>query len=537
MRKFMIVFLAFILVPGFLSSKDRSDWKGGVPEGCTSITAGKKATVDGSVITSHTDDSHRTRSWMDIQPDQRHGKDAFVTMYKRVNEDSLAMPAYRHEPIGEIPQVEKTYGYLNTAYPCINEKQVGIGESTFGGRDELKSDKGLIDCQRLCLLMLQRASSAREAIRIADELTAEYGWNDAGECLTISDRDEVWHLEIVGPGEGKMGAVWAAQRVPDEHISVNANASRIREIDPDAPDHFMASKNIYSVAEENGWWKKGEKFEFCYAYAPESRLSVAGRRREWRVFDLLAPSLNLSPTSENYPFSVKPDRKVSIADIIRVFQDYFEETPYDMRRTLTVKNENGEEIISPLANPFMPYDQLELDDIRGGWFHVSDQGEIEFLGERTIARWYTMYGTIIQSRDWLPDEVGGLVWMAMDNIASSVYIPIYCGVTDLPKAYKTPGRPNGYVRGESAWWAFNRLGTLAAQRWGDMRHDVRGALDPIQEELLENQKAVEKEALGIEDYSMRRKFLTDYTIKQGTRVVEKAWKMGDSLWTKYDEKF
>jgi len=525
-----------LIVPALVLSGEKGDWEGGAPEGCTSVTAGKGATVDGSVITSHTDDSHRTRSWMDIMPAALHAAGAEVTMYKREQDTTLAMPAYRHVPVGSIPQVERTFGYLNTAYPSINEKQLAIGESTFGGREELKSEAGLIDCQRLCMLLLQRASSAREAIRIAGELTAAYGWNDAGECLTIADKNEVWHFEIVGPGKGKVGAVWAAQRVPDDHVSVNANASTIREIDLDDPDRFMASENVYRTAEENGWWQAGETFEFCYAYAPRSRQSVAARRREWRVFDLLAPSLGLSPTAENYPFSVKPDRPVSLQDLVAVFQDYYEGTPYDMTRTITTTDKDGTTVISPLANPFMPYEQLEINNVRGAWYSVSDSGEIRFLGERTIARWYTMYATLIQLRSWLPDEIGGVAWLAQDNVATSIYIPVYCGVTDLPESYKTPGRTKGYTR-ESAWWAFNRLGTLAAQRWGDMRHDVRDAFDPMQAELFANQEAFEQKALAVEEPDERRALLTGYTMEQGERVVRKAWELGDFLWTKYDEKF
>lgn len=540
MKQILFAALAFFTGISLMGQVDRSDWQGGFPEGCTSITAGKKATADGSVITSHTDDSHRTRSWMDIKPSQEHEKGSKMAMYKRTACDSFAMPTYKHTKIGEIPQVERTYGYINTAYPCMNEHQVAIGESTFGGRDELQSDKGLIDCQRLCKLMLQRAKTAREAIKVAAELTKKYGWNDAGECLTIADKKEVWHFEIVGPGKGKTGAVWVAQRVPDDHIAVNANASTIKEIDLDNKDFFMASENIYDVAEENGWYKPGkETFRFCDVYAPKSRKSVAARRREWRVFDLLASSLKLSPTSENYPFSVKPDEKVSLQDLVNVFKDYYQGTPYDMRRNITATGKEGNEIISPLANPFMPYDQLEIDNVNGGWFHVDDEtGHIRFLGERTIARWYTMYGTIIQCRDWLPDEVGGVVWLAQDNIASSIYIPVYCSVTDLPKSYKTPGRPNGYTR-ESAWWAFNRLGTLAAQRWGDMHKDIDEVWNPWQEELFGNQEKIEKEAQDLLKQSpvKAKKYLTEYTNKWGNKVVDRAWKLGDELWTKYDEKF
>ena len=506
------------------------DWEGGWPDGCTSITAGKNATTDGSVITSHTDDSHRTRSWMDIAPARTHGRNDRVTMYKRVACDSFAMPTYAHKPIGSIPQVRKTYQYINTAYPCMNEKQLAIGESTFGGREELQSDSGLIDCQRLCRLMLERCSTARDAIRMAGELTGKYGWNDYGECLTIADKNEVWHFEIVGPGKGKTGSVWVAQRVPDGHVSVNANASTIKEIDLDDPDHFMASENIYQVALDNGWWNGEETFRFCYAYAPKSRTSLAARRREWRVFDLFAPSLELDAYAENYPFSVKPDDKISLADLVEVFSDYYEGTPYDMTKNLTVADDSGKVQISPLANPHMPYDMNKLLDINGGW---------GWRGERTIARWYTMYATIIQCRSWLPDEIGGVVWLAQDNVATSLYVPVYCSVNDLPPSYKTPGRPNGYTE-ESAWWAFNRLGTLTAQRWGDMRQDVNMVWDEWQKELFKKQPELEARALELYEqkkYRELNELLTGYTMEWGNKAVDKAWDLGDMLWTRYDEKF
>ncbi len=506
------------------------DWEGGYADGCTTITAGKNATSDGSVITSHTDDSHRTRSWMNVIPAQKHPRGATVPMYKRVACDSFAMPTYSHIPIGSIPQVKETQQFLNTAYPSMNQYQLGIGESTFGGRETLQSDEGLIDCQRLCQLMLERCKTAREAIQLAGELTAAYGWNDFGECLTIADKKEVWHFEIMGPGKGSIGSVWAAQRVPDDHVSVNANASTIKEIDLGDPDYFMASENVLSLALENGWWKEGEAFRFCYAYAPESRTSLAARRREWRVFDLLAPSLKLDPNAENYPFSVKPDRPVSLPDLRRVFSDYYEGTPFDMTRDMTVTDDSGRSVISPLANPHLPYDMNKLFRINGGW---------GWRGERTIARWYTMYATIIQCRDWLPDEIGGVVWLAQDNVSTSIYIPVYCSGSDLPDSYKTPGRPNGYTTG-SAWWAFNRLGTLTAQRWGEMRYDVNGVWDQWQEELFSGQATFEEQALELYragKLEALNEKLTGYTMDWGNRVVSKAWELGDMLWTKYDEMF
>lgn len=538
MKKILLLTVSLISLV-IIQAQDKSDWMYEYPEGCTSITVGKKASADGSVITSHTDDSHRTRSWMDIIPAQDHKKGATTPMFKREACDDFEMPTYKHLEIGSIPQVEHTYAFLNTAYPSMNEHQLGIGESTFGGRDELQSDEGLIDCQRLCRLMLERTTNAREAIELAGELLAEYGWNDYGEALTIADKKEVWHFEVVGPGKGKVGAVWVAQRVPDDHVSCNVNASTIKEIDLENSDYFMASDNIYDLAKANGWWKEGEIFRFNHVYAPGSRNSIASRRREWRIFDLLAPSLNLDPNAQDYPFSVKPDEPVSMEKLIEVFKDYYQGTPYDMRRNITAANEDGEQVISPLANPFMPYDQLPLHNVSGGWYSVNkESGDIHFLGERTIARWYTMYATIIQCRDWLPDEIGGVVWLAQDNVATSVYVPVYCNTIDLPESYKTPGRPDGFTR-ESAWWAFNRLGTLTAQRWGDMSKDVDAVWVPMQNEMFEQQKAVEEKALELYKKNPEKavEYLNEYTNNWGNKVVNKAWDLGDWLWTKYDEMF
>ncbi|MFA8298537.1 MAG: dipeptidase [Hyphomicrobiales bacterium] len=532
--KFNYFFIVALLSIGFNAESkaqaDKSDWQNGVPEACTSVTVGKDASFDGSVMTSHTDDSHRTRSWMDIVPAKKHKKGEMVPMYKRVAYDSLAMPSYQHIKIGEIPQVSYTYKYINTAYACMNEHQLGIGESTFGGREELQSDNGLIDCQRLCQLMLERCKTAREAIMMADSLTQLYGWNDYGEALTIADTKEVWHFEITGKGKGEKGAVWVAQRVPDDHISVNANASTIQGIDLSDKDNFMASKNIFQVAKAKGYWKEeNEPFRYCYVYNPEGRRTFASRRREWRVLSLMAPSLNLDPNGEVFPFSVKPDKKVTLQKMVDIFKDYYEDTDFDMTKNLLVPDKDGKMVKSPLANPFMPYDENKLLRINGGW------GE---LGERTIARWYTMYATIIQCREWLPDAIGGLVWLAQDNVATSIYVPIYCQDTDVAKPYKVPGRPNGYTT-ESAWWAFNRLGTLTAQRWGEMRHDVDNVWIPWQTELFDNQKKIEAEALSLYEKKPKRaiEFLTNYSIKWGDKVVKRAWKLGDELWTKYDEKF
>lgn len=510
-----------------VGSQSMADWINGFPDGCTSITAGRLATADGSVFTSHTDDSHRTRSSVEIIPAADYPRGSITEMYRRVNDDTKAMPSYAFIKTGDIPQMPNTYGFINSAYPCMNQYQLGIGESTFGGRPELRSETGLIDCQGLIRLMLERCRSAREAIVLARGMLSQFGWNDAGECLTIADKNEVWHLEIVGPGKGKMGAIWVAQRVPDYHVSVNANASTIKEVNLDDQANFLASDNVFEIAKSNGWWNENETFRFCYAYAPESRTSLASRRREWRVFSLLAPSLKLDPYAENYPFSVKPDKLVTKEDLVKVFKDYYEGTEFNFIKDITVTDEQGKTMISPMANPFMPYDMNKIFKINGGW---------GWMGERTIARWYTMYATIIQCRSWLPDDIGGIAWLALDNVATSIYIPVFCGTGDLPQAYKVDGRVTGFST-ESAWWAFNRLSTLAAQRWGDMRKDVDSLYLPMQIEIFRRTGDIENQLRNVTVPAERKSILTEFTVNWGNEVVKSAWKLGDFLWTKYDEKF
>lgn len=522
--------IGLILVFGSLNpsrSQSTADWINGFPDGCTSVTVGRLATIDGSVITSHTDDSHRTRSSIEIVPATDYPRGSTADMFRRVNDDTKAMPSYAFVKTGEIPQISRTNAFINSAYPCMNQFQLGIGESTFGGRPELRSDIGLIDCQDLIRLMLERCKTVREALILTGGLLSEFGWNDAGECLTIADKNEVWHLEIVGPGKGIRGAVWAAQRVPDDQVSVNANASTIKEVNLTDPENFIGSSNLYEVAKKNGWWNENETFRFCYAYAPESRTSLASRRREWRVLSLLAPSLKLDPNAENYPFSVKPDRLVTRDDLVKIFKDYYEGTDFNFIKDLTVSDEQGRTIISPMANPFMPYDMNKVFKINGGW---------GWMGERTIARWYTMYATIIQCRSWLPDDVGGIAWLALDNVATSIYIPVFCNVNDLPQSYKVDGRLTGFSS-ESAWWAFNRLGTLTAQRWGDMRKDVDSVWLPMQQEIFRQTEEIEKQLQTVANPAERKSILTEFTVNWGNEVVKRAWKLGDFLWTKYDEKF
>ena len=504
-----------------------------VPESvaCTCISAGKNATADGSVLTSHTCDSHRTASDLQVIKRAKYGQGTKLMLTRRKEDNSGPMERYAREPTGEISQVEETFAYLAPAYAAMNEFQVGIGESTFGGRPELRSDKGLIDCETLTRLTLERARTAKEAVTIGGALVEKYGWSDEGETLIFTDPNEAWHMEIVGSGKDKVGAIWAARRIPDDHVSVVANGARIDVVLLDRPDEFMASGNVSKVARANGWWdpKSGKPFQFNWAYNPD-RASKATTRREWRVLDLLAPSLKLDPEAPEYPFSVKPEVPLTPQRIMEILGDTYEGTEYDMiGECCNVKDEEGKSVKSPVANPFMPYDMNKMLRIDGGW---------GWRGERPMARWYCMYATVVQSRGQFPDPIGGIVWFAYDNPATTVYVPVRIGVLEVPEGYRTDGRTTGFSH-KVAWWAFNRVATIAGHRWGEMRNDVAAVRDPLQKELFDGLAAADQQALNLYKQSPEnaRKHLTNLLFEQVGKVVSAYWDLGDLLWTKYDEKW
>jgi dipeptidase len=492
-------------------------------DSCTSILVGRLASVDGSTMTSHSCDSGTDRTWMTIVPNAKHKPGDMAKVYYEPKRTKGPNDPDRLET-GAIPQVPETYAFLNAAYPIMNEHQLAIGETTIGSRRELVSENGIIDAPELYRLCLERAKTAREAIRIVDELTKTYGYNDWGECFTFADTKEVWHLEIHGPGKGKTGAVWAARRVPDDEIGVSANAGRILQIDLGEPDWFMASANVTALAEEMGFWSEasGKPFEFTYAYDPDSRTSLYCRRREWRVLSLLAPSLKLNPESENYPFSVKPDKKVSVVDVLAIFRDTYAGTEYDMTRTLTAVNRKGETVKSPVATPFMTGEALALFRLKR---------------ERTICSPAATYLQVTQSRDWLPGPIGGIVWLGYDNPATTPHVPIYIGISEMPASYMVDGRW-AFSR-DCAWWAFRTVSRLANFRYQEMSQDIAKVWKPIEDKAFAEQARFEEEALALykKDPKKARELLTKYSHDLANGAVAAYWKLADDLWLKYSGNF
>ena len=490
-------------------------------EGCTSILVGTEASVDGSTMTSHSCDSTTDRTWMNIVPNQKHKPGEMAKVYMDPKRTKGPDDTDRIET-GEIPQVPETYVYLNAAYPIMNEHQLAIGETTFGGKRELKSDEGIIDCPELYRLVLERAKTAREAIRIADELTKQYGYNDYGEAFTFADTKETWFFEILGPGKGKKGAVWAAVRIPADHVAVSANAPRIRKLNLADKENYLASANVQSLAEELGLWREasGEPFEFCTAYG--SRSSLGSRRREWRALSRLAPSLKLDANAEHYPLSVKPESKLSVKDVLDIFRDTYQDTPYDVTRSIVKVGRDGKAVRNPIANPFMSNDYLDA-------FNVTP--------ERTIACKRATYLQVTQSRGWLPNPVGGLVWLGYDNPMTTPHVPFYIGISQMPPSYLVDGREK--FRRDCAWWAFRQASQLATFRWQEMVKDVEQVWRPIEEKAFADQARIEEEAVRLhkQDPQKAREFLTKYSHDIANGAVSAYWKLVDDLWSKYTNAF
>jgi dipeptidase len=490
-------------------------------DGCTSILVGKLASVNGATMTSHSCDSSSDRTWIAVVPHKKHKPGAICKIYTKTKRakgpgDKDVLQA------GEIPQVPETYAYINTAYAVMNEHQLAIGETTIGQNKKLRTSRGMIDCPELYRLILERAKTAREAISVADELTKKYGYIDTGECLTFADPNEVWHFEIFGPGLGRLGAIWAAVRIPDGHVGVSANASRIRQIDLDDPDHYLASENIKGVAAELGLWdpESGKPFEVCYAFAHRQRFS--SRRREWMVLNSIAPALKLHPNDENYPLSVKPERKLSLKDILSLFRNHFQDTPFDFTQNLTAKNRKGEIEVSPVACPFL---NRELQIL------------LKIKSERSIACQRATYVQITQSRAWLPDPIGGVVWLGYDNPETTPHTPFYCGISKMPASYEIDGRRE-FSR-NCAWWAFRRVSQLAKFRWQVMVKDIETVWREIEDKAISNQENFEKKALKLykKDPNKAQKLLTGYCIDMAEQAVRRYWKLGDELWAKYNNYF
>jgi len=523
----LITFMNSVIIRAQSVSKFEDEDKG-----CTTIICGKDATVDGSLITSHTNDCGRCDPRIAYVPAKDHKKGAVRNIYKF----RLPYPRYcgydrgptyfpkagemPMEPIGSIPQVEHTYAYYDGVYGMMNEHQLNIGECSCGARTRGKprpEGDALFDISELSRIALERCTKAREAIQLMGDLAVKHGYYAGGETLTIIDTEEAWVFDMVASPDGK-SAVWVAQRVPDDEVAVMANQFTIREIDLDNPDFFMASDNILKIAKEQGWWDPSKgPFDFTRIYMNvQSKTRYYSLRRKWRAYDLLAPSKKFSPWVEDsytteYPFSIKPDKKVSLQDVIAITRDYYQGTEFDLTKELAA---------GPFGTPTR-YGSSGAERLLGGSW------------ERPIAIFRADYVQISQTRGWLPDPIGGVMWYTPDVASTSCFVPIYAGATELAKPFSTGNR---YEYDEnSAWWVFNFVSNWADLKFSYMIKDIKKKQEEIENQIYAFQPAIENAAKELYDKNpeLARAYLTEYCINKGNAVVDEWRKFGKFLVAKY----
>jgi len=501
----------------------------GYAESCTSIMVGKAASTDGSVITTHSCDGNY-RTWLRFEPAKSYQPGELEPIYWGLMNTEEPHDMRNVVKKGEIPAPAKTYAYLNTAYPCMNEMQLAIGETTTYGKPELVNTEGLFLIEELQRIALQRCTTAREAIQLIGKLVAQYGYGDLGECITIADPQEVWHFEIYGSGPGKPSALWAAQRIPDDHVGVSANIPRISKIDFNDSKNFMYSSDLKIRAQKLGYWDGKEPFVFWKVVSAGTKAYAI---REFFILSSLAPSLNLNMEGEELPFSVKPDQKVSVRDVMAFYHQTYEGTPYDQMQNLLVTqtrrdqegNEITETITSPATSNFMNNDLRNL-------FNALKPGVVE--RHRTIAIIGCSYSHVTQLRSWLPNEVGGVCHFAFDNAAQSPRIPIYSGTISLPESFAVCGQHR--YRTDAASWSFRETNRIATVNWTRSRKIMEPEQMRLEEKMFIERPALESKAMALINEGKAdeaKELVTSYTRDFSALCMQKWEEMKATFWTMY----
>ncbi|HCM59448.1 MAG TPA: peptidase [Bacteroidales bacterium] len=504
----------------------------GYAENCTSIMVGRLASADGSVMTSHTCDG-RYRTWLEVVPAMKFDRDTVHPVYwgTLFTEEAWDMTNVTRK--GEIPEVKSTYAFLSTAYPCLNEKQLAIGETTIYGRKELINTEGLFLIEELEKIALQRCTTARQAIALIGSLAEQYGYGDIAECITIADPKEVWQLEIAGSGPGKPSALWVAQRIPDDHVGIAANIPRISDVNFKDADKFMTSTDLRKKAKDLGYWDGKEPFKFYKVIGTGKPYAI----REFYVLNKLAPGLNLTMDLEELPFSVKPVKRLSVSDVMALFRETYEGTPWDMTKNLMVsvtrKDEAGNEVTDTVKSP--AFNNWMNNDIRT-LVNELKPGTIE--RQRTIAIAGCSYSHVIQCRSWLPDEVGAVAWFSFDNPGQSPRIPIFSGTMALPQSFSICGQHR--YRTDAAIWSFREANRLSTVNWERGRKLIEPAVAEMEQKALAELPALEERVtLMVKEGQNEeaKKAVTEYTNAFAHGAMNRWQELKAELWQMFGRGF
>jgi dipeptidase len=496
-RSALLVLLGGLLAPGTAL------------EACTNLLVTKGASKDGSTMITYAADSHTLYGELDFKRGTPHLP---AEMREIIEWDTGKL-------LGRIPEAPVTY----TRVGNMNEFQVVIGETTYGGRKELQVPSGFVDYGSLIYIGLERARTAREAIQVMTSLAETYGYASEGESFSIGDPNEAWILEMIAKGKGQTGALWVAYKLPDGTISAHANQARIRQFPRNDPNTALFSKDLISFAREKGYFKGEDKdFSFADTYAP---LSYGALRfcesRVWSLFRRAAPSQNLSidyvkavKGAKPLPLFIKPDQKLDVRNVMQLVRDHFEGTEFDMAKDLG-------------AGPYkLPYRWRPMN------FKVDGQ---EYLHERAISTQQTGFSFVSQSRSWLPDVVGGVLWFGVDDTYLTVYVPISCGVREAPKAFAVGTGNFNEFNWDSAFWTFNFVSNYTYTRWIDMILDVQKVQREFEGRFLADQAEIDRTALDLykQNPAMAKDYLTQYAAKNTGQLMTRWKKLGEFLIWKY----
>lgn len=477
---------------------------------CTNLIVGKNASADGSTIVSYSADSYGLFGELYHYPAATYPKGAMLDVFEWDTNKYL----------GQIEQAKQTYNVIGN----MNEFQLTIGETTFGGRPELVDSTAIIDYGSLIYIGLQRSRTAREAVKIMTELVKQYGYYSSGESFTIADPNEIWILEMIGKGPGIRGAVWVAVRVPDDCISAHANQSRIHSFNMDDKENCLYSSDVISFAREKGYFNGINKdFSFADAYAP---LDFGARRfceaRVWSYFNMFTdqgaaylPYIQ-GKSNEPMPLFVKPNRKISVQDVKNAMRNHYEGTALD------ISNDFG-------AGPYKtPYRLSPLT------FKVGDQ---EYFNERPISTQQTGFVFVAQMRADKPDAIGGVLWFGVDDANMTVFTPVYCCTDSVPTCYARNGADYITFSWDSSFWVFNWVANMVYPRYSLMIDDVHATQKELETFLNQAQEGVEVTAAKLYEKSPAeaKAFLTKYTGVTAQNTFT-AWKhLGEFLVVKYND--
>lgn len=425
-----------------------------------------------------------------------------------------------HKYLGQIEQARQTYNVIGN----INEYQVTIAETTFGGRPELVDTTAVIDYGSLIYLGLQRSRTAREAIKVMTELVQQYGYYSSGESFTIADPNEIWIMEMIGKGPGIRGAVWVAVRVPDDCISAHANQSRIHTFDMEDKNNCMYAPDVISFAREKGYFNGINKdFSFANAYAP---LDFGARRfceaRVWSYFNMFTDQgANYLPyiqgkTNEPMPLFVKANRKISVRDVQNAMRDHYEGTALDITKDFGAGPYHTPYRLSPLT------------------FKVNDQ---EYFNERPISTQQTGWVFVSQMRANKPDAIGGVLWFGTDDANMTVFTPVYCCTDKVPDCYAANGADYATFSWNSAFWIFNWVSNMVYPRYSLMIEDVRAVQRNLEDTYAQSQEAIEATAAKLyeKDPAQAKAFLANYTSAMAQGAFDSWKRLGEFLVVKYND--